>query len=170
MYTHGLGSAGDSPVIGNGESTPRCSAMAPSFGPVHVPLRAQSGRHAGSLGGRFARLRSRRRLRNVQSLRGAVGAVERDAATEARLVTQHALEQTGATVDGVTDSSSQFTAQEFTDLIRRFAFTPLAFGGIIRGGTGRWSIPIARRAKRRGRGAPDPGEAATDSRVNTGDV
>lgn len=43
-------------------------------------------------------------------------------AADVQLVIQHALEQTGATPDMVTDNGSQFTAKEFKDLIRRFVF------------------------------------------------
>lgn len=43
-------------------------------------------------------------------------------AADVQLVVQQALEQTGATPDLVSDNGSQFTAQEFKDLIRRFAF------------------------------------------------
>ena len=44
------------------------------------------------------------------------------AASDVQLVIQHALEQTGATPDVVTDNGSQFTAKEFKELVRRFAF------------------------------------------------
>jgi putative transposase len=43
-------------------------------------------------------------------------------AADVRLVIQQALEQTGATPQVVTDNGSQFTAAEFKDLVRRFAF------------------------------------------------
>ena len=43
-------------------------------------------------------------------------------AADVRLVIQQALEQTGATPDVVTDNGRQFTAGEFKDLVRRFAF------------------------------------------------
>jgi transposase InsO family protein len=43
-------------------------------------------------------------------------------ARDVRLVIQQALETTGATPDIVTDNGSQFTAREFKDLVRRFAF------------------------------------------------
>jgi transposase InsO family protein len=43
-------------------------------------------------------------------------------ASDVRLVIQQALEQTGATPRLVTDNGSQFTAAEFKDLVRRFAF------------------------------------------------
>jgi len=43
-------------------------------------------------------------------------------AADVQVVLQHALEVTGATPDVVTDNGSQFTAKEFKDLIRRFAF------------------------------------------------
>lgn len=43
-------------------------------------------------------------------------------AADVQVVIQHALEQTGATPDVVTDNGSQFTAKEFKDLIRRFVF------------------------------------------------
>lgn len=43
-------------------------------------------------------------------------------AADVQLVVQQALEQTGATPDVVTDNGSQFTAAEFKDLVRRFAF------------------------------------------------
>lgn len=44
------------------------------------------------------------------------------AASDVQLVIQHALETTGATPDVVTDNGSQFTAKEFKELVRRFAF------------------------------------------------
>ena len=43
-------------------------------------------------------------------------------AADVGLVIQQALEQTGATPQVVTDNGSQFTAGEFKDLVRRFAF------------------------------------------------
>jgi putative transposase len=43
-------------------------------------------------------------------------------ASDVRLVIQQALERTGAMPDIVTDNESQFTAREFKDLVRRFAF------------------------------------------------
>ena len=43
-------------------------------------------------------------------------------AADVRLVIQQALEQTGATPQVVTGNGSQFTAAEFKDLVRRFAF------------------------------------------------
>jgi putative transposase len=43
-------------------------------------------------------------------------------AADVRLVIQEALERTGATPDVVSDNGSQFTAAEFKDLVRRFAF------------------------------------------------
>ena len=43
-------------------------------------------------------------------------------AADVRLVIQKALEQTGAKPQIVSDSGSQFTAAEFKDLVRRFAF------------------------------------------------
>ncbi len=43
-------------------------------------------------------------------------------AADVQLVMQHALETTGAKPDVVTDNGSQFTAQEFKKLVRRFAF------------------------------------------------
>lgn len=43
-------------------------------------------------------------------------------AADVGLVIQQALEQTGATPQVVTDNGSQFTAAEFKDLVRRFAF------------------------------------------------
>jgi transposase InsO family protein len=43
-------------------------------------------------------------------------------AADVQLVIQQALERTGATPDVVTDNGSQFTAAEFKDLVRRFAF------------------------------------------------
>ena len=42
-------------------------------------------------------------------------------AADVRLVLQHALEQTGAHPQLVTDNGTQFTAAEFKDLVRRFA-------------------------------------------------
>jgi transposase InsO family protein len=41
-------------------------------------------------------------------------------AADVRLVSQQAVEQTGATPAIVTDNGSQFTAAEFKDLVRRF--------------------------------------------------
>ncbi len=43
-------------------------------------------------------------------------------AADVRLVIQEALERTGATPEVVTDNGSQFTAAEFKELVRRFAF------------------------------------------------
>ena len=43
-------------------------------------------------------------------------------AADVRLVIQEALERTGAKPQMITDNGSQFTAAEFKDLVRRFAF------------------------------------------------
>ena len=47
------------------------------------------------------------------------------AASDVRVVMQEALERTGATPDLVTDNGSQFTAADFQELVRRFAFRHL---------------------------------------------
>lgn len=69
-------------------------------------------------------------------------------ASDVQLVIQHALEQTGATPDVVTDNGSQFTAKEFKELVRRLRSSTFGFGDTIRNRTGRWSGFIGRRARR----------------------